>query len=64
MRKSKFVCMYCGAPVKADDAEVCHCCGVSYPTSGLRAVLLSPFAIAFYVIVVLAFMTFWFWQDL
>ena len=63
MRKSKFVCMYYGAPVKAD-AEVCHCCGVSYPTSGLRAVLLSSFAIAFYVIVVLAFMTFWFWQDL
>ena len=63
MRKSKFVCMYCGAPVKAD-AEVCHCCGVSYPTSGLRAVLLSPFAIAFYVIVALAFMTFWFWPDL
>ena len=61
MRKSKFVCMYCGAPVKAD-AEVCHCCGVSYPTSGLRAVLLSPFAIAFFI-VVLAFMTFWFWQD-
>ena len=62
MRKSKFVCMYCGAPVKADDAEVCHCCGD--PTSGLRALLLSPFAIAFYVIVALAFVTFWFWQDL
>ena len=61
--KAKFICRCCAAPVEVD-AGVCHCCGVSYPTSGLRAVLLSPFAIAFYVIVVLAFMTFWFWQDL
>ena len=63
MRKLKLVCRYCGAPVKAD-AGVCHCCGVAYPTSELRAVLLSPIAIAFYVVVMLAFMTFWFWQDL
>jgi hypothetical protein len=61
--KAKFICRYCAAPVEAD-AGVCHCCGVAYPTSRLRAVLLSPFATAFYVIVVLAIMTFWFWQDL
>ena len=59
---AKFKCRYCDAPVEAD-AGVCHCCGVAYPTSLLRAVLLSPFVIAFYVVAVLAFMTFWFWQD-
>jgi hypothetical protein len=36
---------------------------VAYPTSELRAVLLSPIAFAFFVVVVLAFITFWFWQD-
>jgi hypothetical protein len=43
---AKFKCRYCDAPVEAD-AGVCHCCGVAYPTSQLRAVLLNPFAIAF-----------------
>jgi hypothetical protein len=61
--KAKITCRYCATPVKADAGE-CHCCGVAYPTSELRAVLLSPFAIAFYVVAVLAFITFWFWQDL
>jgi hypothetical protein len=61
-RLPKFTCRYCAAPVEAD-AGVCHHCGVAYPTSELRAVVLSPFAIAFYVVAVLAFMTFWFWQD-
>jgi hypothetical protein len=63
MRKSKLVCRYCAAPVKTD-AEICDCCGVAYPTSELRGVLLSPFAIALYVVAALALMTFWFWQDL
>ena len=58
----KDICRYCAAPVKAD-AVVCHCCGVAYPTSELRAVLLSPIAFAFFVVVVLAFITFWFWQG-
>ena len=31
---------------------------------GSEQFLLSPFAIAFYVIGVLAITTFWFWQDL
>ena len=62
MRKSELVCRYCATPVKAD-AGVCHCRGVAYPTSELRAVLLSPCAIAIYVIGVLAFITFWLWQD-
>ena len=57
MRKSELVCRYCATPVKTD-AGVCHCCGVE-----LRAVLLSPCAIAIYVIGVLAFITFWLWQD-
>ena len=61
--KTKFVCRYCAAPVEAD-AGVCHYCGVAYPTSELRAVLLSPYAIALYVVAALALMTFWFWQDL
>jgi hypothetical protein len=41
----------------------CHYCGEAHPTSEFRAVVFSPFAIAFYVIAVLAFITFWFWQD-
>jgi hypothetical protein len=56
-------CRCCDAPVKVG-AAVCDCCGVAYPTSELRALVLSPFAIAIYVIAVLAFMTFWFWQDI
>jgi hypothetical protein len=60
---AKFNCRCCAAAVEAG-VGVCPGCGVAYPTSGLRAVLLSPFAVAFYIIVVLAFMTFWFWQDL
>ena len=48
MRKSNLICRYCAAPVEAD-AGVCHCCGVAYPTSEFRAVLLSPLAVAVYV---------------
>jgi hypothetical protein len=33
-----------------------------YPTSELRAVVLNPFAIAFCIVAVLFFITFWFWQ--
>jgi predicted amidophosphoribosyltransferase len=62
MRKSNLICRYCAAPVEAD-AGVCDCCGVAYPTSELRAVLLSPIAFAVYVVVVLTFITFWCWQD-
>ena len=61
-RLPKFNCRHCAAPVKAD-AGVCHHCGAAYPTSEHRAVVLSPVAIAVYVIAALAFMTFWFWQD-
>ena len=60
--KAKFICRYCTAPVEAD-AGVCHCCGVAYPTSEFRAVFMSPLAIAVYVVAVLAFITFWCWQD-
>jgi hypothetical protein len=61
MRKSEPVCRYCVAPVKVD-AVLCHCCGTAYPTSELRAALLSPFTMAGYVLAVLGFITFWFWQ--
>jgi len=61
MSKSE-LCRYCAATVEAG-AWHCHCCGVSHPTSELRAVFLSPVAFALYIIVVLAFMTFWFWQE-
>jgi hypothetical protein len=62
MQLAEFKCRHCAAPVEAD-AGVCHCCGISYPTSALRSVLLSPIAFAVYVVAVLAFITFWFWQD-
>jgi hypothetical protein len=45
------------------DAGRCHRCGVAYPTSELKAVALSPTAVPFYIVTVLAFITFWFWQD-
>ena len=60
--KAKFICRCCVAPVEAG-AWRCHYCGEAHPTSGLRAVVLSPFALAFYIVAVLAVMTFWFWQD-
>ena len=49
----------CAATVEAG-AWRCHHCGEARPTSELRAVVLSPFALAFYVVAVLAFITFWF----
>ena len=57
--KAKFTCRCCGNSVEAD-AGRCYRCGVAYPASELRAVVLSPTAIPFYVVVVLAFITFWF----
>jgi hypothetical protein len=57
--KAKFTCRCCGNSVEAD-AGRCYRCGVAYPTSELRAVVFSPTAIPFYVVVVLAFITFWF----
>jgi hypothetical protein len=45
------------------DAWRCHHCGEAHPTSEFRAIVLSPFAIAVYVVAVLAFITFWFWQE-
>jgi hypothetical protein len=59
--KAKFTCRLCATAVEAD-AGVCHCCGVAYPTSEFRAVVLNPFAIAFCVVAVLFFITLWFWQ--
>jgi len=56
---AKFKCRCCGASVEAD-AGRCYRCGVAYPTSELRAVALSPTAIPFYVVAVLAFIAFWF----
>jgi ribosomal protein L40E len=56
--KPKFTCRRCGVNVEAD-AGRCYRCGVAYPASELRAVVLSPTAIPFYVVVVLAFITFW-----
>jgi hypothetical protein len=53
MHKLKLVCRYCAASVK-DDVRVL--------TSELRALLLNPFAIAFCIVAVLFFITFWFWQ--
>jgi hypothetical protein len=61
MRKTKLVCWHCAAPVKADGRS-CDCCGVAYPTSELRAVILSPFALAFYVVAVLNFITLLLWH--
>jgi hypothetical protein len=60
-RLAKFNCRGCAAAVEAD-AGVCHCCGIAYPTSELRAVLLSPTAVPFYVVAVVSFITLWFWQ--
>ena len=57
--KAKFTCRCCGVSVEAD-AGRCYRCGVAYPTSELRAVALSPTAIPFYVVAVLAFITLWF----
>ena len=61
-RLAKFNCRCCAAPVETG-AWRCHCCGEAYPTSEFRAIVLSPFAIAFYVVATLAFITFWFWQE-
>jgi hypothetical protein len=46
--KARFTCRRCAAPVEAD-AGICHCCEVAYPTSALRAVVLSPISFAFLV---------------
>jgi len=57
--KPKFTCRSCASSVEAD-AGRCYRCGVAYPASELRAVVLSPTAIPFYVVAALAFITFWF----
>src|SRR6516162_5943984 len=54
--KAKFKCRCCGVSVEAD-AGRCHRCGVAHPTSDFRAVVLSPTAIPFYVVMVLSFIT-------
>ena len=59
--KLKPTCRCCAAAVEAD-AGRCSRCGIAYPTSEFRAVILSPFAFPFYVVAVLVFVTFWFWQ--
>jgi hypothetical protein len=59
--KAKFTCRCCGISVEAD-AGRCYRCGVAYPTSELRAVVLSPSAFAFCTLAVTIFITFWFWQ--
>jgi hypothetical protein len=43
------------------DAMRCDRCGVSHPTSELRAAILSPSAFAFFAIVLALLATFWFW---
>jgi hypothetical protein len=60
--KAELTCRCCAASVETG-AWRCHHCGEAHRTSDLRAVVLSPFALAFYIVAVLAFMTFWFWQD-
>jgi hypothetical protein len=57
--KAKFTCRCCGVSVEAD-AGRCYRCGVAYPASELRAVVLSPTAIPFYIVAVMAFVAFWF----
>jgi hypothetical protein len=61
-KKTEMTCRCCAATVEAG-AWRCHHCGEAHPTLGLRAVVLSPFAIALYIIATLAFITIWFWQD-
>ena len=56
---AKFNCRCCAAAVEADAGRCCQC-GVAHPTSELRAVALSPTAIPFYVVTVLAFLYLWF----
>jgi hypothetical protein len=57
--KAKFTCRCCAASVEAD-AGHCYRCGVVYPLSELRAVVLSPTAIPFYAVMVLGLITLWF----
>jgi hypothetical protein len=54
-------CRSCRFPVKRG-AGRCHNCGAVYPTSEFLAFALSPFAIAVYVVAILAFITFSYWQ--
>jgi hypothetical protein len=60
--KSNLTCRCCAATVEAG-AWRCHHCSEAHPTSELRGVVLSPFAIVLYIIATLAFITFWFWQE-
>ena len=62
MHTRELTCRCCAATVEAG-AWHCHHCGEAHPTSELRATVLGPFAIAIYIIAILAFITFWFWQD-
>ena len=52
-------CRCCGVSVEAD-AGRCYRYGVAYPASELQAIVLSPFAIPFYVVAVLACIALWF----
>ena len=56
----ELTCRYCAATVQAG-ARRCHFCGASYPTSELRAYILSPSAFAFVTLLVALLVTLWFW---
>jgi len=53
---TRLICGHCGADVKS--TLHCSTCGVSHPTSELRAVILSPSAFAFYTLILALLVTF------
>jgi hypothetical protein len=61
--QAKFLNYRCCQVLQEAGAWRCDSCGIAYPTSELRALILGPAAIAVYIVAVLAFITFRFWQD-
>lgn len=57
----RLTCRHCAATVQPG-AMRCLRCGVSYPTSELKAAIFSPSAFALFALALALLVTFWFWQ--
>jgi hypothetical protein len=59
--KAKLNCRCCAATVTAGTGR-CHRCGIAYPSSTLRALILSQGAFELYALAVAICSAFWLWQ--